>query len=404
MKTSYPTKKLGEIVDFQNGLWTGKRPPFIKVPVLRNTNFKNGNGTLNFDDVAEIEVESRQLETRYLSPGDIILERSGGGPDQPVGRVVYFDQENNKYSYSNFTTRIRIRDKRADNKYIWRYLDYFYRIGGTEAMQKKTTGIRNLTFSEYKQIEIPLPPLPIQKKIVKKIEELFGKINKAQKIREEALKDAEALVPAALHQVFEKRKKRGWLKESLTEACRVVTDGTHDTPQYHENGIPLVTSKNLLSSGLSFGNVKYISEKDHLEISKRSGVNKGDILIAMIGTIGNVTIIDTDRIFSIKNVGLLKPNENKVIGKYLFYYLQNSRLLNLVGTGGTTQKFISLGSIRNIQILYPPLPEQKKIVAYLDSLSEKARKLQDLQKQTAEDLKALKQSILDKAFKEELVK
>jgi len=399
---SYPTKKLGEVCEFQNGLWTGKKPPYKKVAVLRNTNFKNGNGTLNYDDVAEIDVEEKQFATRILNTGDIILERSGGGPDQPVGRVVFFDKVGGKYSFSNFTTRIRSKKERINSKYLWRFLDYFYRTGGTEPMQKKTTGIRNLTFSEYKQIEIPLPPLPEQKKIVKKIEELFGKIDEAQKLREEAQTDATALIPAALHQIFEKGKQKGWKMETLTESCRVVADGTHDTPKYYNSGIPLITSKNLLPDGLSFGNIKFISKEDHNAISNRSGVDKGDILLAMIGTIGNATLVETNDIFSIKNVGLLKPNEKKVLGRYLYYYLDNSRLLSLIETGGTTQKFISLGSIRKIKVVFPPVSEQKKIVAYLDSLSEKAKVLQGLQVQTAEDMKALKQSILHKAFEGEL--
>lgn len=77
-----------EYIVFSNGLWKGKKEPFISVRVLRNTNFNN-DGTLKLNDIAELDVEEKQFQTRQLIRGDIILERSGGGPTQPVGRVVF---------------------------------------------------------------------------------------------------------------------------------------------------------------------------------------------------------------------------------------------------------------------------------------------------------------------------
>ncbi|MFH1713459.1 MAG: restriction endonuclease subunit S, partial [Candidatus Jacksonbacteria bacterium] len=128
---SCSTKKLGEICDFQNGLWKGKKPPFKKVAVLRNTNFRNG-GYLDLSNVAEIKVEKKQLINRLLQKGDLILERSGGGPTQPVGRVVYFNADR-EFSFSNFTTRIRIKNpKKNDSEYLWRYLNHLYISGVTE--------------------------------------------------------------------------------------------------------------------------------------------------------------------------------------------------------------------------------------------------------------------------------
>ena len=102
--TNFPLVKLNEIADFKNGLWKGKKEPFKTVKIIRNTNFGK-HGELCLDDVAEHPVEVNQLESRKLQKGDIILENSGGGPTQPVGRVVYFDiKDNDVYSWSNFTS------------------------------------------------------------------------------------------------------------------------------------------------------------------------------------------------------------------------------------------------------------------------------------------------------------
>ena len=133
-----------------NGLWKGKKEPFVEASVIRNTNF-TASGVIDYSDVAYLQVEERQLQKRLLESGDIILERSGGGPKQPVGRVVLFDRDTGIFSFSNFTSVIRIRDRKAfDPKFIFYGLMELYQSGRTEDIQRRTTGIRNLDFTAYK--------------------------------------------------------------------------------------------------------------------------------------------------------------------------------------------------------------------------------------------------------------
>ena len=107
MKQVWEIKKLGDICDVLNGLWTGKKEPFINICVIRNTNFTK-DCKLNLDDAAYIDVEVKQFSTRKLQVGDIIIEKSGGSEKQPVGRVVLFDIQDGDYSFSNFTSTIEI--------------------------------------------------------------------------------------------------------------------------------------------------------------------------------------------------------------------------------------------------------------------------------------------------------
>jgi len=107
MIDNWPTKSLDEVCQFSNGLWKGKKPPFVNVGVIRNTNFTK-EGTLDDSDIAYIDVEAKQLEKRRLQFGDIILEKSGGGPRQPVGRVALFDKQEGDFSFSNFTAALRV--------------------------------------------------------------------------------------------------------------------------------------------------------------------------------------------------------------------------------------------------------------------------------------------------------
>lgn len=147
-----------------------------------------------------------------------------------------------------------------------------------------------------------------------------------------------------------------------------VRDGTHDTPKYVSIGFPLITSKNLSISGINLDEVQFISEEDHRNISKRSRVDKGDILYAMIGTIGNPVIVETETDFSIKNIALFKFHQGLVYNKF-FKHLLDADIIKrqiLSNVRGGIQKFASLKVLRGLKIPLPPLTEQKRIAAILD--------------------------------------
>ncbi|EWG14184.1 type I restriction-modification system specificity determinant [Xylella fastidiosa Mul-MD] len=153
-----------------SGLWKGARGPLKSTRVLRSTNFA-GDGLLDFDDVVELEVENRHFASRQLQPGDIIIECSGGGPKQPVGRAALFVPfDDHMYFSSNFTTTIRIQDQPLFNPgYIALYLHALYLDGATETLQRATTGIRNLDWREYLRIEVPAHPLQEQQSLARLI-------------------------------------------------------------------------------------------------------------------------------------------------------------------------------------------------------------------------------------------
>ena len=182
-----------------------------------------------------------------------------------------------------------------------------------------------------------------------------------------------------------------------------VRDGTHDTPKYiKDGGFPLITSKNLIKGNIDFLNTKFISEIDMNLINQRSKVDIGDILFAMIGTIGNPVVVKEEPKFSIKNIGLFK-NKTKVIDSLLFkYFLDSPLFLNQLDKRqllkGTTQKFIPLGSLRDINFPLSPLPEQRAIVKKLESLfSSLDAGVADLKK-AQQQLNIYRQAVLRKAF------
>lgn len=162
------------------------------------------------------------------------------------------------------------------------------------------------------------------------------------------------------------------------DECMDVRDGTHDSPKFIEKGIPLVTSKNLVNGKIDFSTCSFISEEDHAAISKRSQVDDGDILYAMIGTIGNPVIVQKNIEFSIKNVALFKFNNSEAYNRYIYHFLNSEiakKQLSKLSRGGT-QKFVSLGNLRKLKIPLPPLEEQRRIASILDKADELRQKRQ----------------------------
>lgn len=191
----------------------------------------------------------------------------------------------------------------------------------------------------------------------------------------------------------------GWVWCRLS-SCFDVRDGTHDTPAYVSEGFPLITSKNLVGGRIDFFSCKYISKRDHDEISKRSAVSPNDILFAMIGSIGNPAIVGySDGVFSVKNVALFKYHLKEfAVPQYLLYLLQVFQYALQAAAKGALQPFVSLGDLRSYVIPLPPPSEQQAIVARVDSLM---AVIDDLEKQVIErkeQAQLLMQTVLREAF------
>ncbi|MGL5357263.1 MAG: restriction endonuclease subunit S [Cetobacterium sp.] len=147
----------------------------------------------------------------------------------------------------------------------------------------------------------------------------------------------------------------GWEVKEIQNIIE-VKDGTHDSPKQNEKGYRLVTSKHLEKNRINFESANIISEIDYIKINKRSQVNQYDILISMIGTIGNLYLVMEKKInYVIKNIGLFKTSQNKKYYSYTYFYLKTELIENYIKSrlAGSTQQYISLGELRKIPIIVP---------------------------------------------------
>ena len=190
----------------------------------------------------------------------------------------------------------------------------------------------------------------------------------------------------------------GWLLTRLGDAYD-VRDGTHDSPKYETAGYPLITSKNLSSGELSFDDVKLISESDHKKIQERSRVRQGDILFAMIGSIGNPVIVNTNREFSIKNVALFKYYSDELSSpSFLKLFLENAAEDLKQQAAGGVQSFVSLGKLRSWLMPLPPLAEQHRIVQKVDELMALCDQLKERLNQAGETRCQLAEAVVASAL------
>ena len=335
--------------------------------------------------------------------GYIAIADNDISTNQGFKSIVPFDMRCNEYIYYCLQARLN---------------DIKHRASGTT--------FKEISGAEFGKTMIPFPPLAEQQRIVARIEELQPDIDAYDKAQTE-LRTIEQRFPddmkksllqyAIEGKLVPQRKEEGTArdllaeiraeKEKLIKAKKIkktkplpeitddekpfeipdswewvrlsdvidVRDGTHNTPPYYKTGVPLVTSKNLSNGQLDFSDVKYISEDDAMEINKRSKVEKGDILFAMIGSIGNPVLVTEDRAFCIKNVALFKNFSTKINMKYIFWllvFLQNE--MKTIASGGV-QSFISLKVFRNYIIPLPPIAEQHRIVARIEELLPFCRQL-----------------------------
>lgn len=364
----------------------------------------------------------------YLLEGEFVLLGEDGAPflekNKPKAYIV-----NGKIWVNNHAHVLLSRNHNKFLCYYLNFLDYRPFVTGTTRLK--------LNQSSMKQIPIINPPLPEQKKIVEKIEELFsgldsgvaslkkakeqirlyrqsvlsaafsGKLTqKARGQKQERLNGIQEVSKAAEQKVeYSNQLPEGWRWVKLGEVLE-VKDGTHDTPKYHDKGIPFITQKNIKNGEFVFDNYRLISEEDHQKFYKRSNVAFNDIIISMIGANrGMSTIVKIKETFSIKNVGLVKTDESKFLAKYLAYFFKSEigQSSILSQSKGGAQQFIGLTELRNWSVPFQPLNRQTQIVEEIEKRFSEADNLEKVIDESLTKSETLRQSILKQAFEGKLV-
>ena len=402
VKKGWEMKTLGEVCEmFADGDWIESKDQSTEgIRLIQTGNV--GEGV--FKDRSEkaryiSEATFNRLRCTEIVEGDCLVSRL---PD-PVGRSCILPDTGERMITAVDCTILRFNPKQLLPAFFNLYSqsdDYLAIVA------KECTGTtRNrISRSNLGLTPIPLPPLPEQQRIVALLDEAFAGLATAKANTERNLRSARAIFESHLQHVFSQRGE-GWVEKSLKEICEKITDGTHQTPKYYSEGIVFLSSRNVTSGKIDWGNVKYIDNAQHLEMHRRVAPRRGDILLAKNGTTGVAAIVDRDTVFDIY-VSLAHIRPLPVIRPQLLLHFINSPVAKvqfnqrLKGVGVPN---LHLEEIREVRLHFPEdLMAQDRLVAEVDELLAETQRLTRIYERKLTALEELKKSLLHQAFNGEL--
>ncbi|WP_286732889.1 MULTISPECIES: restriction endonuclease subunit S [Sphingobacterium] len=375
--------------------------------LLRITDIQNNS--VDWENVPFTTLPKEKVSEYLLEQHDILFARTGA----TVGKSYLVNEVNNNVIYASYLIRVRLFEM-FNSQYIKFYFESGFYWG---QVTDKSVGVGqpNVNGTSLKSLLIPIPPYEEQLLIGKQALELtdiIHNINNSQKDLSDYIQDTKSKIldlaiqgklvpqnpsdePASvllerIKSEYPNSKKKvsktsdnshyenlpfeipeSWEWCRLIDICSIITDGTHQTPTYSDEGYIFLSSKNVTSGKIDWENVMYIPEFLHNQLYARLAPQKGDILLAKNGTTGFSAVVDSDCVFDIYvSLALLRPFENEISPYYLRYIMSSSFVqgqfrANLKGIGVPN---LHLENIRSTCVPVCSLKEQNKIVSVIDQL------------------------------------
>jgi type I restriction enzyme S subunit len=374
------------------------------------------------------KIKKTNIEKRKLQVGDILVEISGGGPEQPVGRTVLIDlsvlsfQPNVPKICTNFLRLMRPLES-IDSKFLNLYLTLFYCSGEIVKYQAGSNNLRNLKFPDYLKIDIPIPPLSEQQAIVSKIEELLSELENGKQQLLNAQQQLKVYRQSLLKWAFEGKLTHpdvkegelpeGWkwvkitdLVENNKHALKAGPFGSSLKKEFYvETGYKIYGQEQVIIDNAFFGDY-YIDEAKYQEL-KTCRIKPFDILISLVGTVGKVLILPENCMEGVINPRLIKISLNRLVylPKFFKYYFESSSVKSHYKSEaqGTTMDVLNLGIIKKIPFPLTSIEEQQQIISELESKLTVCDKIEETISQGLQQAESLRQSILKMAFEGRLV-
>jgi type I restriction enzyme S subunit len=284
--------------------------------------------------------------------------------------------------------------KYLDNKFL-----HYFCVSYDFTKHNKSTTLPSLTKTDLLKIQIPLPPLPEQIRIVSKLDTLFGRIDKSIALLEENIKHTNGLTASVLEEIFVDGKN--WERQPLNQVAKVERGKSKHRPRNDQklfgDSYPFIQTGDVRSAN------KYIDKYEvcYSEFGlKQSRLwNKGTICLTIAANIGDVAILGFDACFPDSVVGI---TPNSMNNEFLYYYLKTLQLQLDKKANSAAQKNINLKILSEIDVPVPSIEIQNSIADRFSRLEEKQFQILSVQQSKLNYLKALKSSLLDRAFKGDL--
>lgn len=367
------------------------------VKILRTTNFTN-EGRLNLENVVLRKIKPELIKKKRLLQGDIIIEKSGGSPNQPVGRVVFFNESDDEYLCNNFTAVLRPA-KKVYPKYLFFALFFLHQSKRTLKYQNKTTGILNLKLERYLDEErIPLPDYKVQKEIA----DILSQADKARQHR----KATNALTDQFLQSTFlslfgdPARNEKGWEVKTISSSGCKVQIGPFGTQlhaeDYVENGIPLINPMHIQDLRIKENPSYSISQEKYKEL-KNYHLLEGDVVMGRRGEMGRCAVVTNREAGWLCGTGSLfiRPSE-QLNSTYLHSVISSDSMRKVLENNaqGVTMANLNQTIVNNLELPTPPL----KLQQHFASIVAQTELLRQRQRAHAEELEIMFQGLLQRYF------
>jgi type I restriction enzyme S subunit len=398
---SFPVAKLGEVCSFVRGLTYSKSDEveFSSNVVIRATNIDLGTHKLDFNELRYISDSIQIKDDKRLKKDDILICTASGSKSH-LGKVAIVDSDLGM-AFGGFMGALRVNPLKITPQYFFTFLVSSEFKRHIESLSDGAN-INNLKFSQIENLEIPLPPLSTQKKIVAKLDAIFSEIDKATAAAEENAKNAEALFQSYLNEVFE-RDGEGWNKTSLKDIAEYFNGLTYSPNNVCEDGTVVLRSSNVQSDKILLSDIVRVNST----IKDKLYVRNGDILMCsrngsqrLVGK--TATIEELDEKMTFGTFMMIVRSESNFFIQWFF----KSDLFKLqIASGENTMiNQITRYMLDEVVISMPDYETQKSISKTVFNLYNASQVLKLSYKEKIYELKAYKNSILKQAFAGELVK
>jgi restriction endonuclease S subunit len=319
------------------------------------------------------------------------------------GRLFY--RQKHKFSVTNVGGTLRVKDKsKIDTRYLFFALTDLHAKHSFDWVAKAHPSVVRKVYSR-----IPLPPLDEQKRIVAKLDKALGDLDQVVTKTSKTFADANDLWEASLTLMFE-GSLRGDRKDvfSLKDACNNPKSDIVDGPfgsnlkrsDFIESGIPVLKIQNIKTSGINLKKMDYVNESKYSEL-KRHSFSRGDVILTKLGDPLGISAVveEVESGLIVADLVRIRLSE-KVDARFICYQLNSGPVRDALNKQqkGTTRPRVTLQMVRDLPVFCPPLDEQKRIVAKLDSLKAEIEKIKSLKQQTLSESTHLRSSILSAAF------
>ena len=345
------------------------------------------------------EEKFNELKGFEVKGGDIIISCSG-----TIGKISVAPMNIKKGIINQALLKLTLNNDVIDTTFFVNFwIDYVNK--GMSEESTKGAAIKNIaSVKVLKNLDIPLPPLQEQKRIVAKLDSLFAKIDQAITLHQHNIDEAEALMGSVLNEVFGElvASKKVPLKEITTKI------GSGSTPRggqkaYKSEGISLIRSMNVHDAGFRTKGLAFIDDEQAKKLNNVT-IEENDVLLNITGaSVARCCILDKNYLPARVNqhVSIIRLKK-EVLPKFIHYYLISPSVksdLLFSSSGGATREAITKSMLENFEVPLPPIETQQKTVQYLDQLSQKTQALKKAQQEKMQSLIDLKASLLDRAFR-----